>query len=504
LGGGALLVIAAGLLALGRRRAWRRRSAMPIVAALWLAGCGGSRSPGSGPSGSPPDGSTGEPDAPSAPVCKVVAECDASACTRGELAFCIEGTCVCSDDVPPGRIGPYSAVAVAADGTVWVSAYAETHGDLVVAKATGGRISSEAWEWVDGVPDGPVAVPGSQIRGGIADPGPDVGLYTSIAVAPDGVPMVSYFDQEAGALKLAQRIDGAWQIHVVDAGPSEQVGMYTSLTLRSDDGRPGIAYLAHVQANGATRAEVRFAAAQSIHPSSAADWVTWVVDSAAVPADPGVFPLPEGTGLFIAAARLPNQVPVVAYYDRGTGDLKLSKLDVQTGQFAAPRILDGTSSDAGWSPSVAVDPSGVVHVAYAGATAHDLRYVSDASGDSPHVVDSGYRIDGTTVDGLPQPVFHFVGADASLVLAPDGARIVYQDATTQELLVAQQHTDGTWTHMSIAGATVPWPGGYGFFAAGAMAKTQLVISTWVVNPPAATVWDRDWVEVFSQPLAPAQ
>ena len=35
---------------------------------------------------------------------------------------------------PPGRIGPYCDVATGADGSIWVSAYAQSHGDLVVAK----------------------------------------------------------------------------------------------------------------------------------------------------------------------------------------------------------------------------------------------------------------------------------------------------------------------------------------------------------------------------------
>ena len=490
-GGGALVVLLAGGLVLGRRRA-RTRAALAIAV---VAGCGGSHG------GARPDAGPGT-DAPA--QCAAASECSAADCARGELAFCVQGSCVCSDDVPAGRIGPYSDVAVAADGTIWVSAYAQDHGDLVVARATGGRIPAAAWEWVDGVPAGPVIAPGSQIRGGIDDAGPDVGLYTSIAVGRDGTPMVSYFDRTAGALKLAQRIDGAWKIHVVDSAAGAQVGLYSSITLRGDDGRPGIAYLAHVPDGDGTRAEVRFAAAQSVHPSSTGEWQFWVVDSAAVPAaDPAAGPLPQGTGLFVDAARAPDQAPVVAYYDRSAGELKVSRFDAAAGQFAAPRVVDGGGGvDAGWSPSVAVDASGVAHVAYATTTGAELKWVSDAPGAQPQVVDSGYRIDGSTVDGLPQPSFHFLGADAGLVLAPDGPRIVYQDATTQELVIAQQAADGSWSHASIAGATDPWPGGYGFFAAGALGNGQLVISTWVIDLPAKSVFDRDWVEVFSRPLSP--
>lgn len=446
--------------------------------------------------------------------CEMVSDCSADLCARGQLPFCIDNTCVCSDDIPPGRIGPYSDVAAGPDGTIWVSAYAESHGDLVVARTAEGRIPDEDWEWVDGVPEGPVIVPDSLIRRGIAAAGADVGMYTSIAVGPDGTPMVSYFDRDAASLKFAQKVNGTWQIHIVDSdtgqlgGSSALVGMYTSLTLRSDDGRPGIAYLAHVKDTAGGRAEVRFASAQSTRPGTAGDWQTWVVDTSALPPDdpasPAIYPLPEGLGLFIDSARMPNQAPVVAYYDRSNGDLKLAKFNVQAGQFDAARVLDGSNGiDAGWSPSIAVDAQGVVHVAYVGATADDLKYVTDATGALPEVIDDGYRVVGQTIDGLPRPEFHFVGDDASIVLSPTGGGpfVLYQDATTQELLLAHKQPDDKWTHISIAGGTDPWPGGYGFFAAGAVNRDQLVMSTWVVNLPASDFRDSNWVEVFSRSIA---
>jgi hypothetical protein len=56
--------------------------------------------------------------------------------------------------------------------------------------------------------------------------------------------------------------------------------------------------------------------------------------------------------------------------------------------------------------------------------------------------------------------------------------------------------------MSIAGADAR-PGGYGFFAAGALGKTQLVMSTWVVNLPTEDPADASWVEVLTLPLSAA-
>ncbi|HEU0033306.1 MAG TPA: MYXO-CTERM sorting domain-containing protein [Kofleriaceae bacterium] len=443
--------------------------------------------------------------------CDTAADCGEDYCPQGQIPFCIDNTCVCSDDIILGKLGPYSDVAVGADGSTWVSAYHQEYGDLVVAKVDplAGRVPDEAWEWVDGVPEGPVIVPDSKYRHGIAEKGADVGMYTSIAVAPDGTPVVTYFDRDTASLKFAARVGGVWQSHVIEQGTGDLaetgalIGMYTSLTLRSDDGRPGVAYLAHVAdtVNGA-RAEVRFAAAQTTLPTSAADWMTWTVDTAPLPPDdpnnPNIYPLPEGLGLFVDAARLPTQAPVVVYYDRSAGELKLAKFNTTTGQFAAPVVLAGGGNvDAGWSPSVGVDAQGVVHVAYVDSTNDDLMYVTDAAGATPALVDDGRRIVGTTADGLPKPEYHFVGDDAGMVLANAGTlpMIAYQDATTQELLLATRKTDGTWTHVSIAGATDPWPGAYGFFAADTIAGTDIVMSSWVIDQQAS----ENWVEVFKRP-----
>jgi MYXO-CTERM domain-containing protein len=438
--------------------------------------------------------------------CETAADCGPDFCPEGELPFCIDNTCVCSDDIPPGRIGPYSDVAVGA-GEIWVSAYASSHGDLVVAKAIGGRIPNEDWEWVDGVPDGPVIVPDSKIRRGIGEPGPDVGMYTSIAVAVDGTVHVSYFDRDSASLKLASRVGGAWQTSVVETGTSQidpgsggtLVGMYTSITLRSDDGRPGIAYLAHLADANGERAEVRYAAAQTKVPAGPADWQVFKVDTAPIPADPDeIYPLPGGLGLFVDSARNPsNQAPVVVYYDRTNGDLKLSKFNPSTGQFATPVIVDGTMGvDAGWSPAVSVDDQGVSHIVYVGATGDDLKYTTDKANAPKETIDDGYRIVGQTVDGLPKPEFHFVGDDANIVLTSAGPMVVYQDATIQEMRMAHKDSMGKWAHESVAGATMPWPGAYGFFAAAALSPTDIIMSTWVINQPE----NDNWVEVLSKPI----
>ncbi|MGE0397458.1 MAG: MYXO-CTERM sorting domain-containing protein [Kofleriaceae bacterium] len=452
---------------------------------------------------------------PGAKSCELASDCGPDFCEQGQLPFCIDGECVCSDDIIAGRVGPYSDVAAGVDGSIWVSGYSINHGDLVVAKADGpGRIPVEKWEYVDGVPDGPVLIPDSKIRGGIDASGEDVGMWTSIQVNSAGEPMVTYFDKDTSSLRFAHKVGDTWQKHVIQQGSGEMLGeqdgllagMFTSLTLRSDDGRPGVAYLALVKDTQGARAEVRYAAAQTPNPTSSADWMLFIVDSAPLPPEdpenPNVYPLPDSLGLFVDSARLPNQAPVVVYYDRVNGDLKMSKFNPQSGQFGVAQILDGAmNKDAGWSPSISIDTDGMVNVAYVAATKDDLTYLKE--GGMAEIVDDGYRIVGTTVDGLPKPEFHFVGDDASLQMVGGTVPwVVYQDSTTQELLLGTKQQDGSWSRTTIAGGVTegePWPGAYGFYASSSLRPTEIVISTWVINQPADNPFEDNWVEIFIRP-----
>jgi hypothetical protein len=119
-------------------------------------------------------------------------------------------------------------------------------------------------------------------------------------------------------------------------------------------------------------------------------------------------------------------------------------------------------------------------------------------GAQAEIIDDGYRVVGQTVDGLPKPEFHIL-ADASLALpAGVGPVVAYQDGTTQELLLASRNSStGKWSHVSIAGATDPWPGAYGFFASTALSGTDVVMSSWVIDQPT----DDNWVEIFAKAIA---
>ncbi|WP_428266905.1 hypothetical protein [Haliangium sp.] len=514
-GGLAVLLCAAALLWLSRRR--RRVASAPRPESGARPGRGSGRGPESfGPTllailvGLAPQalhsGCGGNSGAPDDGTCELHEDCDA-ACDGDTVGFCLDGVCECLDELPYGRLGRQVDMARASDGTLWLSGYSDLYGDLIVASAAGpGPIADADWSFVAGVPDGPVAIERSEVRGGIRASGDDVGRYTSIVVQPgSGDLLVAYHDATSGVLGLASFDGEVWTSHIIDDGAdgadSAIIGRYASMTLRGDNGRPGVAYQAElIDADGSVRSQVRFASAQSDQPRTRDDWYVYVVDERVLPApadpeaeaDPD--PWPRGTGLFLTSARGRDQTPILAYYDREAGALMMTRFDREAGVFGTPqRLAGGDGDDVGLYPALAVGERDEVYLSYAGADAI-LRFLDTDTGE-PMIVDDGYREVGTTADGRLRSELHRVGADSEIVLTPSGPVIVYQDASALELRMAYRPDAGAaFEHVWIAGGR--GSAGYGFYNQAFYDGDQLTIATWAIDP----VVDRAWVEVVRQRL----
>ena len=207
--------------------------------------------------------------------------------------------CVCAE--LPGLVsedlGRFSALSFSPAQGLFASQYDGQYGDLVVARYdTAGK--PLGLEYVDGVPNGMPTYGPNGARGGVVEPGDDVGRYSDIVATTDSL-YVSYYDATRGDLKFATRSGGTWATHTVD-GTTADVGLYASLALDSD-GVPGIAYFQRSgdatfdpstcptpapTGNKQFITALKFAKAKTPKPGSVTDWTvkTLACQSRSVPA----------------------------------------------------------------------------------------------------------------------------------------------------------------------------------------------------------------------------
>ena len=139
----------------------------------------------------------------------------------------------------------------------------------------------------------------------------------------------------------------------------------------------------------------------------------------------------------------------------------------------------------GWYPSVVADLDDTFHISYVDAINNDLMYVNTTD-LVPELVDDGLRLTGQTSNNLPIPEYQFVGDDSSIVLTPIGPVIVYQNATSHELLAAFK-ADGVWDFNVVAGTKIP---------------SRVVMVSTPMPRPAAEKWQCPRGSSISRALTP--
>jgi hypothetical protein len=429
-------------------------------------------------------------------------------------------TCMLMPPLPPAFAGLHSAVALRPDGIPVLSGYyGDPYGDLIYGVASGATNGATVeWEFVDGVPsDAPCEGDPNGPRGGIAEPGDDVGWDTDVVVDATGTPRISYHDRTSGDLKYAVFNGASWNVHVVDA--QGNTGRFTSMVLDSG----GVPLIAYMTTGDNLTSYLKVARANSQNPMSSADWTVTVADAAPVPCipddcvdpeacllatglcqvtqdpvncndgagcdggfvcvmgqcweealDPIAEYLPDGVGLFASLSLYTGNFPAVAYYDSTNGNLKFA---YDTGTGYTPEILAGEDSAGNDLGNLGTDAalfiqSDTVHLAYQDADLGDLYYMTfsgQATGTAVvELVDAGAR-DANGFPTSPENAvggFHWVGNYASLLADSLGnVRVVYQDGTSSDMVYATK-SGGGWTVEILAkkleGAA--FEGAYGFFA----------------------------------------
>ncbi len=247
--------------------------------------------------------------------------------------------CVCAE-LPGLRsedLGRFSALAAEPTKALWASTYDGQFGDLAVYKwDTAGKLATGFPQYVDGVPSGAPKYGPSGARGGVVEPGDDVGRYTDIAVNALGNVYVSYYDATNGNLRFAWRNpgDGKWTTMRID-GDNTDTGLYTSVAV-DQDGIPGVAYFQR----GADNA----------------------FDASACPGGAPTGPKAFITALKFAKASSPTP---------GPGDWSIKLLGCQSRPTPACYQCNNVCADPGTGPSCLMAATGGACVADGGASTCD-------------------------------------------------------------------------------------------------------------------------------------
>jgi len=431
-------------------------------------------------------------------------------CGEVETVSTSGGGCSTCDVLSPGLAGAYSSAVVAGD-TLWVAGYVEKSiseqetpfewGDLAVGRWNGTNVD---WELVDGVPEqevDPKSYDVSGYRGGVTDPGDDVGLWTSIAADDKGGIAVAYYDRTHRSLRFAKQAGDSWTVQTVQEKATSDIGRYAKLAWVN--GAWNIAFLAvesgeagavtsgvriassatgdgwafeDVFSNKATPCTAKYCASgnacvketglctpelgkSSCEPACSSTQAC--VDSGGgagackdkrTPAELETYP--EASGDYVAVAREKSGGLGVVFYDRVKGNLVMASK--ASGAWVTT-ILDGEANgvdtgDVGIGATLAIDDGGTWHVVYSNGYDESVQYlaVKDGVAGTPEVVDDGAGVEGTPFeDGR-----HIVGDDANVFVTAGGdIHVSYQDATAGTLHYAvgtASATGHTWAVKVVA------------------------------------------------------
>jgi len=238
----------------------------------------------------------------------------------------------------------------------------------------------------------------------------NVGIYNSIAIGTDGNPVISYYD---GRLKLARCNDQACSgadesISTLDA-PSGFVGLYPSLKIGSD-GNPVISYW------DATRLDLRLAHCNN--PACSHADVT-IVDSAG------------NVGQYTSLAIGTDGNPVISYLDQTNSTLKVAHCDdvTCTGSMTQSNV---DSQNDGWYTSIAIGADGNPVISYFAESPH--LYLKLARCNDPACTGADEAI------SVADPSFE-VGFDTSIALGLDGNPVIsHYDLAHHDLKVTHPAT----------------------------------------------------------------
>ena len=236
------------------------------------------------------------------------------------------------------------------------------------------------------------------------------GSFSSIAIGADGLPVVSYFDSTSGALKVAHcgtvtcrpRSDNT--LTTVDS--AGEVGAYNSIAIGTD-GLPLVSYF------DGTNDDLKVAHCGNV-TCTAGNTLTTVDSDGFVG---------QGTSIAIGS----DGLPVVSYVDATNGNLKVAHCGTVTcGSANTPTTVDSFAAIGASTTSIAIGTDELPVVSYWDTTNFDLKVAHCGN----VTCTAGTTL--TTVDSAGN-----VGFNSSIAIGADGLPVVsYYDATNDDLKVA--------------------------------------------------------------------
>jgi len=362
-------------------------------------------------------------------------------CAAGEkmLSVNANGTVVCGTDATGGT----GTVTNVASGTGLTGGPISTSGTLSIANGGVGAAQINSAQ-VQARVDGTCAV-GEYVRGINANGSvvcspvlgmpritflqvpPGTGLYTSIAIGSDGLPVMSYYDSSDTDLFFAHCDNAACTSITqagMDGGTAVDIGRYTSIAVGSD-GLPIVSYY------DTTNGNLKVAHCDTAVACTFA--IVTTVDFAA--------------GQYTSIAIGNDGLPVVSYYDNFNHDLKVAHcVNVACTGVATITAVD-TPGDVGRYTAIAIGVDGMPVVSYQDVSNTTLKVAHCANAACTGTATI------TTVDGLQ------AGYNTSIAIGGDGVPVVsyqYADLRVAHCANAACTGSATITHVDKPADT----GGY--------------------------------------------
>jgi hypothetical protein len=162
-------------------------------------------------------------------------------------------------------------------------------------------------------------------NGMVGDTDFDVGRYTSMDIDPFGQPHISYYDVTNGRLKYAAKINGVWQIFIIDDGGAGGVGTWSSLVLDNNS----VAHISYIDENQHNLKHASF----NVNDPDLLPQIQVVDQGIGEQDNAGIGGTIDGSTGIAMMTGLIEQYPAISYYDSANGQPKVAQYNSEDGEW---------------------------------------------------------------------------------------------------------------------------------------------------------------------------